>query len=724
MAKGTLMKQCLQFYYHLLARPLLAVVLTIVSFASLASAQDFEPITQEKILLSYEQRLVFSYSLLAYQQPKEVQDEIYKRLLKQVQSYTSTKAQIVNVKTFPDFLKYYKGQWPNSESLARELELIEQRPARGFLKIQSNIPSLQSRIEKFYLQQFEANKNLIQRNIESIKDKPLTIDLFIQALSKKNSSLTLEIFKNLSETIIGTTISQLDRMGDFISAQNVEPENAQENDLTKSPVDSGKVNDATKAGFKIFVEKFFGVYFKELSLDSKKLMISALMEEPLNIDPLKQFEILIQNSGPQLQKFLQVIARKNLFPKNLADLFNKLEDAVKPVPWETVLQIIESEKSNYNFASFEQKPLGVGTMAQVHRAKIVDMKGNLQPVVVRFMKPNILIRLLEDHRILKLVAAILDQEPLMKEAGFPPLSPLVDDITRTVTDELSQPDTMKRQEVAAPSYNKIVYFKTPEYKNTLEFHVPHLVPSKNPSKLMVQEMVFGKKLEKNYVTWKELIPNLKTEISEQLTSLWIDELIFGKGVYHSDLHQGNFILDIKDDGFRLNILDFGMGGKISPKTQKNVLRLGFAIEIEDTEKIAKEFWNARDKDNNQLSFKDLQSSIQEFAKTATHKLTPNEWNNHVLGAGLKLSYDLISVNRGIETLATLLETSGSQETTRTITKKIALSHPVEIYKILTEGGFATMDLIRLGLSEAKSRFSSKSDIKKSAENLFCSQSLK
>src|SRR5690606_33700497 len=107
--------------------------------------------------------------------------------------------------------------------------------------------------------------------------------------------------------------------------------------------------------------------------------------------------------------------------------------------------------------------------------------------------------------------------------------------------------------------------------------------------LMVQEMIFGGKLDKESARYQDVVPGLKKAVVEQMARVWAQEVLFGSGFYHSDLHQGNFMLEIREPAIRAHILDFGMGGVISASMQRQVMVLGVGADILSTELIARAF---------------------------------------------------------------------------------------------------------------------------------------
>lgn len=665
---------------------MLTIVILLLIKVSLVSATE---VTQGPLFLAYEQRILFSYALIAQGQSDEQKIALLERLSKVKSKYLAKGHSTVQVKNFEEFLNLYRGAWPSTQSLDLDLQLIENSEARGMIQFKAESPRVQKKIDKYIV---DANMALLKMA------KNFNPDLAIpQSLEGAQSLVTLlgsgpEFSPNASVLLLGKTV--LDMADSALSAQ------LNSLDQIGEQIANSDLNAKGDGSLKILLETMFSEYFKRLSPESKKQIVSAFIGEDLRCNTLRKFELMVQNSGPQLQKLLQAVAseKKDLSPEML-DIFKRLEDSVREVPWVQVKELLDAERANYEFLYFERKPIGIGTMAQVHRAKI-KWRGKKLDVVARFIKPDIEKRIMEDHRILTEVAEILDANPEMRKLGVPRLGPLVSDITKTVTAELVQPDTIARQKTAMRYYEKSLFFDSPTYKNTLKVHVPEVYVPAAPSHFMVQEMVIGKKLDKEAATFENSIPDLKKVISEQIAELWIQEVMFGSGFFHSDLHQGNFMVRVTDPEIQVSLLDYGMGGILPKAMRERVITLGAGLDLLDERLIAESYLAISNKSKNLISkdqFKaEVRIKIDRIKKGWEPRLGIDKWTSWVLDLGISLPYDFISLNRGVMIITRMLADSGSGENMTSLTKKVAMKNPIQSYEILRDVGRVPMtDMAKL-----------------------------
>ncbi|KYG63562.1 hypothetical protein AZI87_14245 [Bdellovibrio bacteriovorus] len=637
--------------------------------------------------LSFEQRLALTYALLAQGESQENKQEILERAKAYFQGIYNKEVEHVKVKNFEEFLRLHKGAWPNTHSVKLDLEILEKQGPRAMKIFEAESPRIQKQIDTYLEWQQEQLKNMAQKQngAESLDMEKLAGQAMALLQNPEAQKIAENWVLQESEALLADRMKELDRVGEKIAQNGF----AQQQDKT----------------MRIFMETMFSEYFSRLSPESKKLIVSSYLGGDLLVSDMKKFEIMVQNSGPQLQKLLQVVARQADLGPEMLEVFRALENSVRPVPWVQVEQIVSKEHGNYKFTYFERKALGVGTMAQVHRAKIM-VDGKRHDVVVRFIKPGIAERVQEDKVILTEVAKILDNNPEFRKTGAPKLTPIIEDITATVTAELSQEDTIRRQKLAKTRYDGTMLMKTPEYKNYIEFNVPRIYESTGESNLMVQEMVIGKKLDKEVALYKEVAPEMKKAVIENMAKLWANEVMFGGGFYHSDLHQGNFMMHVTDPKIRLHILDFGMGGVISESMQRQVMVLGAGTELLNAELIARAFWNLSDKNRNTVNQTQLQSLVAERIRRIKSGAEVNtsleHWTAFAMDNGIKLPYEFVSLNRGIVIVNKLLADAGSKLTVTSMMKSYAVAHPAMVYqKLVVEEKISRTDLMKLGWSEMK-----------------------
>ncbi|WP_374030111.1 AarF/UbiB family protein [Bdellovibrio bacteriovorus] len=636
--------------------------------------------------LSFEQRLAITYALLAQGESEEKKQEILKRAKNYFSGVSQQEIQTVKVKNFDEFLKLFKGSWPNTHSVDLDVALIEKQGARALMVFEAESPRVQRQIDRYIEWQQNQLAEMSGANKANLNTEAIGARVMGLLQNPNGQQIAEKWALAESDAILSEKMKELDRVGEKMASSSF----AQQQDAT----------------MRIFMETMFSEYFSRLSSDSKKLIVSSYLGGDLNISDIKKFEVMVQNSGPQLQKLLQVVARQADLSPEMLEVFRGLENSVRPVPWVQVEEILKNEKSNFKFTYFERKALGVGTMAQVHRAKIL-VDGERKDVVVRFIKPGIAERVEEDKRVLTHVAEILDANPEFRKTGAPKLTPIIEDITATVTAELSQEDTVARQKLAKTRYDKTVFMKTPEYKNYIEFNVPKIYDSKEKSQFMVQELVIGKKLDKEAAIYAEVAPQLKRGIIEEMAKVWAFEVLFGGGFYHSDLHQGNFMIQLTEPKIRVNVLDYGMGGVISSEMQKQVMVLGAGTELNSHELVARAFWKLSNKEKNSVNETQFKSLVRARMNDVISGKEPNRslehWTAWAMDNGLKLPYEFISLNRGIVIVNKLLADAGSTLTLTSLMKTFAKSNPLLVYKkLVLEEKVSHKDLIKLGWSELKS----------------------
>lgn len=477
----------------------------------------------------------------------------------------------------------------------------------------------------------------------------------------------------------------------------------------------------------LMVKTLFESYFKELPLQTKKNIVLQMLSEGLSLSTERKLEILIMHSGPQMQKLLQVVAQQEGFPPQIQSLFKKLESQAKKIPFWYLQKLIDKTSFDFEILNLEQKPLGVGTMAQVHRAKIKLKDGQIKNVVIRFLKPGIAERVESDHQILKTLAIEIDANPEFEKIGAPKLSPLVEDITNTVRDELVLKKTILLQMAARESYSSTKIVDINNSKYSLSFEVPEVIPAPEP--FLVQSMAFGKKIDKEAAQWTDVMPDLKRSVVENLARLWVEEILYKNGVYHSDLHQGNFLVKVTDPDIRITLLDFGMGGKILPEIQQTLIRLGAALTIKNSNAIAEAIWElivnkesrskADFKKFAQKKFKDLQLTSEAYKLDSVA-----EWLTWTINEGYHLNFHIINLNRGLIILERLLRDSGSSLNITMISKYLGLKYPKKTYDIIFHSSYLPKaELIETGFTllskKALTMINSQANV--SAKPLTCDQ---
>lgn len=669
-----------------------------IGLGSFGFANPIQQKSTQKMFLSFEQRLVASYLLQIEGQPASEKSKLIKRMKNTFMKMKEKGVHVFYANSFEEFLTQFRGEWPNTHSLDLDLKLIEKRASRGIPLYHSNDPKVLEEIGNyienhyktladFAQSQPESNEHNYNPFFQNEKNNELFYDLVSTVFNSDNDDKIEESLKwtiELIEPIISKQLDILNHIGEQVA-----------NSSATSDLDI-----ATKELLQMLVTE----YFKMLSPESKKLIVSNFMGENIFSTDFQKFKLMILSSGPSLQKLLQIIGRDKNIPKDMAEIFLELEDAVRSVPWELIEPMVESEKRNYQFVSFDHEPLGVGTMAQVHKAKMV-YNNKVIEIVVRFLKPGIERRVYEDDRILKHIATILDQHPLLLQLGAPKMAPLIEDATETVVAELNQEETKKQQNYAASKnvYEKEFTIQLLGKKRTIKVHVPKVYTSYYPSQFMVQELVKGGKFDN---VMKNVQPMEKQLTMETLAYIWTNEAMFKSGFFHSDLHQGNFLVEYKSDTTQFNILDFGMSGIISEKIQSSFMLLGVAIEALNSDKIIDAFWSLSDQKRNFISYTDFKKRVQDKVIQMHYKKEKlwslEIWAAWALDQGIRFPAQFVGLNRGMGTITKLLQDIGSKETVDSIGLKIAGKKPLRVMKnLIIDGGIRPADVRAIAIKKAE-----------------------
>jgi predicted unusual protein kinase regulating ubiquinone biosynthesis (AarF/ABC1/UbiB family) len=239
-----------------------------------------------------------------------------------------------------------------------------------------------------------------------------------------------------------------------------------------------------------------------------------------------------------------VAARADLFPEEVVEALSRLEDRIPPRPFRVVARRIEAELGRpwpTVFSELDPEPLGAASLAQVHRARLLDGR----EVAVKVLYPGIEATVARDLRLLPVILGWL-----VRPGQAANLDGVLEEIARSVPDELDlRHEGRNAERVAAVLAHRD------------DVQVPAVAWEWTTRRVLVTDLVRGIKIS-------DVRGLVAAGIDPQAVArLLVDvycEQVFRAGVFHADPHPGN--LQVLP-GPRLVLLDFGLVKELSTSTR-------------------------------------------------------------------------------------------------------------------------------------------------------------
>lgn len=281
------------------------------------------------------------------------------------------------------------------------------------------------------------------------------------------------------------------------------------------------------------------------------------------LTPARAVEVL-QALGPTYVKIGQLMSnRSDLIPKAYCDAFETLRDDAAPMAFDTVIEQIDRAygKSWHEvFASIDPKPLGSASIAQVHKATLLD--GTVVAVKVR--RPGVVESMTEDLMLMKHLLATAEfvsnshRDTLLSLEGF------VEEIERTTKNEVN----------FTIELNNLVRFRR-ELADEQGVTSPVPYPEYSTDAVLVMEFVQGVEISHT----DELraagvdVEQLAMRVCQSYVVQVLDD-----GFFHADPHPGNILVR----GDEIVWIDLGMVGSLTASERMLVGKVFTAVATGDT----------------------------------------------------------------------------------------------------------------------------------------------
>ncbi len=315
-----------------------------------------------------------------------------------------------------------------------------------------------------------------------------------------------------------------------------------------------------------------GKIFPELNKERKKDIGSAVRLKEM-VAVLRKYEVvrgmtpeklrhILEDLGPTFVKLGQVMSmRPDFLPQEYCDELMKLQNGAKPLPFSTILEVIEQEYSrrwNKVFASIDEEVLGSASIAQVHRAVLTTG----ERVVVKVQRPGIykvmardMVLLRRASRLVRVVSHsqdVIDFDMVLEEMWG---------IAKQEMDFLIEADHI--EEFRHLNQDEAFVTCPNVYRNLTTQHI------------LVMEYVDGVRID-DFDGLRARGVDI-TLLGRRLGENYVKQII-EDGYFHADPHPGNIWVR----GGRIVWLDLGMMGRLSNRDRTAIRKAVIALANHDT----------------------------------------------------------------------------------------------------------------------------------------------
>lgn len=305
---------------------------------------------------------------------------------------------------------------------------------------------------------------------------------------------------------------------------------------------------------------------------------------------------MLEELGPTFIKLGQILStRPDIVPEAYIDELSKLQDTAPTVPFDEIKAVIEKEFDTpicELYSEFDAQPLAAASLAQVHRAKLLDGT----PVIVKVQRPNIQEVVETDIEILFKRTQFLEQH--YAKARIYGVVDLVDEFSMTIREELDYTREGRntdrlRQNLAGQHY----------------VEVPVVYWELTTTRVLTLQEMQGRKITDAAIDPPPGV-DLKV-VSNRLAAAFMEQ-VFVDGYFHADPHPGNILVTDKGE---IALLDCGQVSRLDPENRAGAVRMLMAFEQQDSKVLADEILHlgiAQDEVDVRLFTRDLAKVMRSF----------------------------------------------------------------------------------------------------------------
>ena len=351
----------------------------------------------------------------------------------------------------------------------------------------------------------------------------------------------------------------------------------------------------------------------------------------------RRFRKAFEELGPTFVKLGQVLStRVDIFGAEWIEEFEQLQSNVAPIPSSEIYTLVEAylgKPVSEVFRSIDPKPAGSASVAQVHRAELLDGTA----VAVKVKRPDIEPVIQADLRILNHLARLMESE-IPEVRRYQPVL-MVAYFAKSLAKETDLSVELRYMQRFGQTFSDDPLVR-----------IPAVYPDISNRHILVQDYIGGTLLKD---TDLETMPHtLRSALAGRITDT-LFTMMLRQGFFHADPHPGNIF--VNDNG-GITFIDFGLVGHLGNTRRREILNLINALTNNDALLIQYVLsdWAQGDLPDENLLGADVLEMLLNYEHTPIRDLRVSQVINDITSImrrhGLTLPGDLVMLFKTLITL--------------------------------------------------------------------------
>ena len=309
----------------------------------------------------------------------------------------------------------------------------------------------------------------------------------------------------------------------------------------------------------------------------------------------QKLRAIFEDLGPTYVKLGQIMSmRSDILPESYCEELTHLRTEVKPLPFETIQQILEKEWNSplsEVITAIEPIPLGSASIAQVHYAVLKTG----ERVVLKVQRPHIHETMKEDLRLMRKALKILKRT--IGTGDLIDFETILDELWKTTQEEMDFQQESSHLSRFYANQKEILYTTCPKVFSHL-----------TTKEVLVMEYIDGFQIDRT----EQLVEHGydPIEIGRKVAENYCKQIL-EDGFFHADPHPGNLWIR----GGQIVWLDLGMVGELSDANQIILKRAIIAIlknDMYELKNVLLSFGEAKDRINHARLYSDIDNIVQKY----------------------------------------------------------------------------------------------------------------